>query len=62
MDIKNIISIFFGILGVFVIGVAVMAVYQVLFKTGGTFDLALTQVFQSVVDKITAVIGTMTVQ
>lgn len=57
MDFKHIVGILFGILGAFVIGVAVVAIYNVIFKTGGVVDLALNEVFTLIMNEIRTTIS-----
>jgi len=52
MDFKHVVHILFGILIAFVIGVALVAIYNVLFATGGPVDLALNEVFTLIMNEI----------
>lgn len=52
MDFKHAVEILFAVLGAFVIGVAIVAIYRVLFAAGGLFDLSLNEIFNLIMDKI----------
>lgn len=54
MDFKHVVHILFGILAAFIIGVALVAIYQTIFKTGGVVDLALNEVFTLIMNEIKA--------
>lgn len=54
MDFKHVVHILFGILIAFIIGVALVAIYNVIFKAGGPVDLALNEVFTLIMNEIKA--------
>lgn len=54
MDFKHVVHILFGILIAFIIGVALVAIYNVIFATGGPVDLALNEVFTLIMNEIKA--------
>lgn len=52
MDFKSVVKILFAVLAAFVIGVALIAIYNALFATNGPVDLALNEVFTIIMNKI----------
>ena len=52
MEFKHVVNILFGILSAFVIGVALVAIYDVIFAASGPVDLALNEVFTIIMTEI----------